>query len=76
MKTKKRKVKGKTRHSANVLVSGMLPLLRELTMRSQIAFPENEQDEKWFDEGIDRKRSDDFMERLWHTLKLDSGNYR
>ena len=54
----------------------MLPLLRELTMRSQIAFPENEQDEKWFDEGIDRKRSDDFMERLWHTLKLGGGNFR
>lgn len=43
-----------------------LPLLRELVMRGQFAFPENEDDLKWFDEGINHK----FMEELMTKLSL------
>lgn len=43
-----------------------LPLLRELVMRGQFAFPENEDDLKWFDEGINHQ----FMEELMTKLSL------
>lgn len=45
-------------------------LLRETTMRSRIAFPENEQDELWWNEGLDHKKSGDFMERLFNAMEL------
>lgn len=45
-------------------------LLRETAMRNRIAFPENEEDEKWFNEGVKKHKSGDFMERLFNALKL------
>ena len=45
-------------------------LLRETTMRANLALPENDQDLKWFDETCDHKKSGDFMERLFDELKL------
>lgn len=51
----------------------MLPdtsnMLRELTMRCQLAFPQNEQDEKWFEEGTNVMKSD-FLERLYPAIGL------
>lgn len=32
-----------------------LEMLREIIMRCQLSFPQNEQDIKWFDEGINNK---------------------
>jgi hypothetical protein len=56
-------------------VSGSLPLLRETAMRCNIVFPENEEDEKWFNETCDVKKSGDFMERIIKGLGL-GGNDR
>lgn len=43
-------------------------LLRELSMRSQLIFPENDQDEIWFNETL--KNSGDFMIRLFNAMDL------
>lgn len=45
-------------------------LLRELTMRSQIAFPEDEQDLEWFDEGLVGQT--ELFETIFETLGLGS----
>lgn len=48
-------------------------LLRETVMRNQLAFPESEQDIKWFEEGLkgmDEKRKHVFMNCLFSELKL------
>lgn len=45
-------------------------LLRETAMRANLAMPENDQDLKWFEETCDRKKSGDFMERLFDGLRL------
>lgn len=48
----------------------LLSLLRETAMRNQIAFPQNEQDEKWFNETVAVYNSGDFINRLFKTLEL------
>ena len=45
-------------------------LLRETAMRCRIAFPKNEQDETWFNEGTDKDRCGDFMQRLFNTMEV------
>ena len=50
-------------------------VLRECIMRANLTFPENEQDEKWFNEGFDMKKghgADLFLEI--HKI-LDLGNW-
>jgi hypothetical protein len=39
-------------------------LFREVVMRCNIEFPQNEQDLKWFEETCDVKKSGDFFERV------------
>ena len=46
----------------------VMGLLRELAIRGNYAFPQNEQEEVWFNEGIEQNMSDDFMERLFNTM--------
>ena len=50
----------------------MILLLREVVMRTNIAFPENEQDLQWFEEKCDHRKTD-LMIRLSEILRL--GNY-
>ena len=45
-------------------------LLRETAMRCRIAFPKNEQDETWFNEGTDKDKCGDFMQRLFNTMEV------
>lgn len=45
-------------------------LLRETVFRCQLAFPESEQDLKWFDEGTVIQNSGDFFERIDKELGL------
>lgn len=49
-------------------------LLRETVMRCNLAFPEDEQDLKWFDEGLDIHKSGDFQNRLFKTLGLGTSS--
>lgn len=51
-------------------ISDSLLLLRETVMRSNLAMPENEQDEKWFNEKINPKQDDNFIERLYKVLNI------
>lgn len=51
----------------------ILILLREAVMRGQMALPENSKDLEWFDEGLNYRKSGDFMERLFKALEL--GDY-
>jgi len=48
----------------------VLSLLREVSMRNRIAFPQSEQDQKWFDEGVEVSKSGDFINRLFSALSL------
>jgi len=45
-------------------------LLRETVLRSQLYLPTNEQELKWFDEGVSIKNSGDFLERLYNRLEI------
>lgn len=51
-----------------ILIAQNDELLRETAMRCQIAFPANEQDEKWFDLAL--ADSDNFIDRLFDRLDL------
>lgn len=48
-------------------------ILREVVMRNQLLFPETDQDDKWFHEGMS-KADATFMEKLFELLQL--GNYK
>lgn len=45
-----------------------LRLLRETAMRCQIAFPQNQEDLDWFNDGLSPKKPCDFMDRLFDTI--------
>jgi hypothetical protein len=45
-------------------------LLRETAMRCNIAFPETEKDNEWFEQGLDVNSSGNFMLRLFAALEL------
>lgn len=51
-------------------VKELRELLREVVMRTNIAMPETEQDIKWFDEVINAEIDNNFIERIFKTLKL------
>lgn len=43
-------------------------VLIELAMRANVVFPTNEQEQMWFDQGLDVDKSGDFIVRLCDTL--------
>ena len=47
----------------------VMGLLRELAIRGNYAFPQNEQEEVWFNEGIEQNMSGDFMHRLLTVIE-------
>lgn len=51
----------------------LLLLFREVIMRQNLAFPENEQDEKWFDEGM-KGNNATLITRVFDALSLGDIN--